>query len=158
MCEIYPNEQKKLKSGDFLDRAIKVAVNAHMGKFDENGRPRVLKNMRMMGMLEHDMELASIAVMFDVLEYSWYNYKNLEQTGFSKRILDGVEALTRKQGQSFDAYMEQVCSNIDAARVKLYEVEYEYLELIADGISPACTPQIDQLGEEMKKLEKVLEA
>ena len=74
------NQQEQLQAG------IEIAVHAHKRQFDKGGKPYILHPIHLMNQLLFDSELATIAVMHDVIEDSEYTFKDLESFGFSDRV------------------------------------------------------------------------
>lgn len=48
----------------------------------------------------------------------------MEIHGFSKRVLDGVDAMTKRDGESLNAYMKRVMENSDAVKVKMADLRH----------------------------------
>ena len=65
-----------------------------------------------------DEELMSIAVLHDVIEDTDITFNTLTTLGFSKRIIDGVDALTRKDNESYDKFIKRCAMNPDAKLIK----------------------------------------
>jgi (p)ppGpp synthase/HD superfamily hydrolase len=106
-----------------LDRAIKIATEAHMGIRDKGGKFYILHPLRiMMRLRTDDEELMSIAVLHDVVEDSGWSIENLRAEGFSERVLDALELLTHGDGVSYDEYIDRMRYNIDALRVKREDI------------------------------------
>jgi len=101
-----------------LGRAITIAVEAHTDQYDKGGRPYILHPLHLMDQLIFDTELAIIAVLHDVVEDSDWSVDNLYAEGFSTRVLDALKLLTHDPKDSYDEYIEKICSNYDAIRVK----------------------------------------
>lgn len=108
-----------------LADAIKIAVTHHEGQFDKGGNAYVLHCLKVMHYLKSDdEELQAIAVLHDVVEDTDVTYQDLSMCGMTERVISGVRALTKQRGQSADEYMEAVCSNHDAMRVKLCDLRH----------------------------------
>ena len=68
-------------------------------------------------------DLKVIALLHDVLEDTAVKYETLENL-FGKRIADAVDALTRKDGEAYEAFIDRVCRNDLARLVKLADLEH----------------------------------
>ena len=107
-----------------LARAISIATKAHEGQFDKGGKPYILHPLHLMSQLMFDPQLATIAVLHDVVEDSNITMDGLAIEGFSVRVLCAVDALTKKPNVNYDDYLNDICSNYDAIRVKRKDLEH----------------------------------
>lgn len=107
-----------------LGEAIVIATHAHDGQFDKGGKPYILHPLHLMTKLMFDIELATIAVLHDVIEDSPVTIAELAELGFSPRTLVALELLTHKKGDSYTAYIYKISRNYDAIRVKRKDLEH----------------------------------
>ena len=77
-----------------------------------------------MNSLLFDTQLATIAVLHDVVEDSNITLEKLKQVGMSPRVISALMCLTHKNSQSYEEYIEDICSNYDAIRVKRKDLEH----------------------------------
>lgn len=111
--------------GYMLEQALRHAVNAHAGQFDKGGQPYILHCLKVMHYLKtDDEELQAIAVLHDTLEDTDTTVETLAGIGCSQRVIDGVVALTKKKGQTYDQYKQQVFASEDAMRVKMCDLRH----------------------------------
>lgn len=111
--------------GYMLEQALRHAVNAHAGQFDKGGQPYILHCLKVMHYLKNDdEELQAIAVLHDTLEDTDTTVETLTEIGCSQRVIDGVVALTKKKGQTYDQYKQQVFASEDAMRVKMCDLRH----------------------------------
>lgn len=104
---------------DQFDKALQVASKAHSGRKDKGGKSYILHPIRIaMRLRTDDEELMAIAIMHDVVEDSDYTFIDLENLGFSARVIAALKLLTHYKGQSYDEYIEGMSNNIDALKVK----------------------------------------
>ncbi len=102
-----------------LSAMILLATNAHSGQFDRGGRPYILHCMAVMHKLRSDdEELQCIAIGHDVIEDTKTTYKQLKDIGMTDRVIEGIRALTKVPGESYDDYKLRVFANRDAMLVK----------------------------------------
>jgi (p)ppGpp synthase/HD superfamily hydrolase len=102
-----------------LNDAIVIATNAHASQFDKGGNPYILHVLAVMHKLRSDdLELKSIAALHDTIEDTDVTYADLRAAGMSERVIDGVRALTKQRGQTYEEYKAGVFGNVDAMRVK----------------------------------------
>lgn len=110
-----------------LARAIQIAVNIHHGQFDKGGKPYILHPLYLMDQLMFDVQLATIAVLHDVIEDSKgkVTIDTLHDEGFSHRVCAAVDVLThRKDDDYLTAYIKRISTNYDAIRLKRKDLEH----------------------------------
>ena len=114
-----------MKRGELLSKMLLIATNAHHGQFDRGGNPYILHPMKVMHYIKsEDEELQCIALGHDVIEDTDVTYKDLKDAGRTDRIINGIRALTKVPGQTYDEYKEGVFSNVDAMKVKLADLRH----------------------------------
>jgi (p)ppGpp synthase/HD superfamily hydrolase len=67
-------------------------------------------------------EARSAAVLHDVVEDTPVTAAQLREQGIPVRVVDAVVALTRREEDSYEAYIEALASNDLARRVKLADL------------------------------------
>lgn len=82
-----------------LDRAIEIAAKAHAGQVDKGGEPYILHPIRVMLRMQTEAERI-VAVLHDVVEDSDHTLEDLREEGFSESVIEALEALTKKPGES----------------------------------------------------------
>jgi (p)ppGpp synthase/HD superfamily hydrolase len=115
-----------LVTASTLDKMITLAVKAHRGQVDKGGVPYILHPLAVMSMMSgsDDLELLCIAVGHDLLEDTEVTKKTLGEWGFTDRIIDGIIALTKMDGEPYELYKFRVKSNPDAVRVKIDDLTH----------------------------------
>lgn len=114
-----------MKRGELLSKMLLIATNAHHSQFDRGGNPYILHPMKVMHYIKsEDEELQCIALGHDVIEDTDVTYKDLKDAGMTDRIINGIRALTKVPGQTYDEYKEGVFSNVDAMKVKLADLRH----------------------------------
>lgn len=114
-----------MRKGEMLDKMLVLATNAHHGQFDKGGRPYILHPLRVMSFLKtDDEELQCIALGHDVVEDTKTTYQDLLDAGMSQRVVDGIKALTKVPGYSYDDYKQQVMASKDAMIVKMADLRH----------------------------------
>ena len=104
-----------------LSTAIRIASQVHEYQFDKGGKSYILHPLRLMMQLMFDIQLATIAILHDVIEDSdgKITLKILMEMGFSKRVLEGIEFLTHYPKDDYlKVYIPRICLSYDAIRVK----------------------------------------
>lgn len=112
-------------SSSTLERAIEIAVRAHRGRLyparDGERGPYVLHLFRVMLAVDGwDTRIA--AVLHDVIEDTPVTAEELRAEGIPDRVVDAVVALTHREEDSYEAYIEALAPNDLARRVKLADL------------------------------------
>jgi (p)ppGpp synthase/HD superfamily hydrolase len=114
-----------MRKGEMLDKMLVICTNAHHGQYDRGGRPYILHPLRVMSFLKtDDEELQCIALGHDVIEDTNTTYADLRAAGISERVIEGIRALTKQPGQTYDEYKEVVFASKDAMTVKLCDLRH----------------------------------
>jgi len=114
-----------LKKGQILGNMLVLVTNAHSGQFDRGGKPYILHPLKVMHYLKSDdEELMCIALGHDVIEDTNVTYKDLVDAGMPGRVIDGIRALTKLPGQTYDEYKAGVFANRDAMLVKKADLRH----------------------------------
>jgi (p)ppGpp synthase/HD superfamily hydrolase len=106
-----------------IEQALEIALAAHRGQKDCNGKPAILHALRVMARLDHfaappDPQAQIVALLHDVVEDSECTLENLAQQGFSSEIVAAVDALTRRDNESYSSLVRRAKANPLATAVK----------------------------------------
>lgn len=114
-----------MKKGEMLAQMLHIATSAHHGQFDRGGNPYILHPLKVMHYLKSDdEELQCIALGHDVIEDTSVTYQDLRDAGISQRVINGIAALTKQPGQTYEEYKQCVFANEDAMRVKMADLRH----------------------------------
>ncbi len=114
-----------MKKGELLGKFIVFATNAHAGQFDKAGEPYILHVLEVLhGVHTHDEEVQCIAVGHDLFEDTKTTVEDLVNIGATTRIITGILALTKQNGESYKNYKEKVLANPDAMLVKQSDLRH----------------------------------
>jgi (p)ppGpp synthase/HD superfamily hydrolase len=105
-----------------LEDAISLAVEAHRGQKDKAGQPYILHPLRVMMRLETDEE-RTVAILHDVVEDTPWTLERLRGRGYPEGVLAALDALTRREGETYEAFIERLRPHALARRVKLADLE-----------------------------------
>ncbi|AGB45009.1 HD domain-containing protein [Mesorhizobium sp. B2-3-14] len=124
-------------------RAAKIAEQAHASQHDKTGGPYIDHCRRVVDAVE-TIDQKVVAYLHDVLEKSegWSRAK-LEEAGFGPTIAAAVDAMTRREGEDYFAFVRRAASNPLALPVKRAD--------LADNIW-----QSKQIGASTAKYEEAL--
>ena len=114
-----------MNTQDQLEAAIAFALYVHLGQKDKGGELYILHPLHLMSKFLYDKELATIAVLHDVLEDSgkFIASKRLH-ADYSDRVCEAVELLTHKQEDDYTKYIAKITNNLDAIKVKLADLQH----------------------------------
>ncbi|KJK07866.1 MULTISPECIES: bifunctional (p)ppGpp synthetase/guanosine-3',5'-bis(diphosphate) 3'-pyrophosphohydrolase [Pseudomonas] len=104
-----------------LERAIAVAARAHEGQQDKGGAAYILHPLRVM-LRVSTAEQRIVAVLHDVLEDSAMTLSDLAREGFALKILAAVQALSRRDEESYEAFVIRLGGDPLARVVKLADL------------------------------------
>ncbi|WNG50053.1 GTP pyrophosphokinase [Archangium minus] len=105
-----------------LEDAIALAVEAHQGQRDKAGQTYILHPLRVMFRLETETE-RMVAVLHDVVEDSPWTLERLRELGYPEEVLGALDCLTKREGETYEAFIERVRPHPLARRVKLADLE-----------------------------------
>jgi (p)ppGpp synthase/HD superfamily hydrolase len=105
-----------------LEDALALAVQAHHGQRDKAGQPYILHPLRVMMRLESEAE-RTVALLHDVVEDTPWTLERLRALGYPEGVLAALDALTRREGETYEAFIERLRPDPLARRVKLADLE-----------------------------------
>lgn len=101
-----------------LERAIEIAAHAHAGQRDKAGQPYILHPLKVMLRVESAEEMMA-AVLHDVVEDTSVRLDQLVAEGFPASVIEAVDALTKRPGESRIEAAGRAKANAIARAVKL---------------------------------------
>ena len=106
-----------------LERAIEIAAQTHAGQVDKAGQPYILHPLRLM-LAVSSPEARMAAVLHDVVEDSGgkVRFETLRAEGFSEAVVAAIEALTKRDGEDYEAFIRRLAPNPLAREVKLADL------------------------------------
>ena len=105
-----------------LERALFLAVTAHLGQVDKSGAPYILHPLRLM-LRAQDDTARIVALLHDTVEDTPLTLEQLRQEGFSETILTVVDLLTHRPGQTYQEYIDRLQTDPLAVQIKLLDLE-----------------------------------
>lgn len=132
-----------------LEKAIQIALKAHEGQTDKGGNTYVLHPLRLMVQMPTE-QLQTIAVLHDVVEDSAYTFEDLAKEGFPEEVISAIRALTKKEGEQYNDFINRVKLNPLAVPVKIADLK--------DNSNLDRIPNPTDVDlERVKKYQKVIE-
>lgn len=105
-----------------LERAIAIAVEAHSGQVDKAGSPYILHPLRVMLSLKSNDERI-VGVLHDVCEdCPGWDFDRLRSEGFSETVIDALRAVTKIDGESYEAFVLRASRNRIGKAVKIADL------------------------------------
>ncbi len=111
-----------MSGNQLLEEAIALAVEAHRGQADKAGAPYILHPLRVMLGVAGPVEQV-VAVLHDVVEDSGWTLERLRERGFPPEVCAALDALTRRPGESYEAFILRARADPIARTVKLADLE-----------------------------------
>jgi len=106
-----------------LEKAIELALKYHKGQIKNGtGEEFILHVLRVM--LKTDTEDEKIsAALHDIIEKTNCTLEDLKQQGFSNKIINTVDALSKRKGEDYSDYIKRVKKDTIAIKVKIADLE-----------------------------------
>src|SRR5258708_10762602 len=118
-----------------LEKAIRIATEAHFGQEDRFGAPYILHPLRVMCRVNTDDE-KTVAILHDVVEDTDWTFSALRKKGFPAKIIAALDFVTKRDGEAYDRFVERSASNPLALKVKMADLE--------DNMDIRRMPKLDQ--------------
>ncbi|GAB6855988.1 HD domain-containing protein [Microbacterium xylanilyticum] len=116
-------------------RAEAIARAAHAGQVDKTGHPYIDHPARVAARVQGNAQLEAIAWLHDVVEDTTVTLDDLRRE-FPDEIVDAVDALTKRPGETRQDYYARVRQNTRALQVKHADID--------DNTDPARTALLDE--------------
>ena len=105
-----------------LERAIALAAIAHEGQIDKAGAPYILHVLRVMLRLTTPEERMA-AALHDVVEDCGWTLDRLRAEGFPEEVIAGIDAVTRRDSESYEEFVLRAKAHTIGRRVKMADLE-----------------------------------
>ena len=106
---------------DVLTRSVEIAAKAHAGQVDKTGRPYILHPLRLMMRMDTPQEMMT-AVLHDVIEDSDWSIADLRSEGLPDEVLQALDLLSRRDGQTYEQFIARIKPNALARKVKMADL------------------------------------
>ncbi|MHA2279585.1 MAG: GTP pyrophosphokinase [Promethearchaeota archaeon] len=111
---------------DVVEAAYQIACQAHIAQYRWDGAAYVIHPIRVANALDSPEE-KQVAYLHDVVEDSVLGdfpitLNDLRRFGFSKEVVDGVDAVTKRKNETYLAFILRCKQNILGRRVKQLDV------------------------------------
>lgn len=106
--------------------AARLASHAHEGQFRRGGAPYLTHPAAVAASLPP--ELQPIAWLHDACEDSPLTLDELRAVGLPEYVVTAVAAISKAEGEDYEAYLERVLANPHAAAVKCADIAHNLSE------------------------------
>ena len=135
---------------EMIRLADSIAEQAHAGQVDKIGRPYITHvrrvAFRLRNLTREHPQLAEklpmlyiVALLHDTVEDTPVTLPYLARL-FAAPMIDAIDALTRREGENYEAYLQRVASNELAVWVKRADIE--------DNTDPERLSRLDEKSRE----------
>ncbi len=101
--------------------ALEIATKVHKGQVDKAGEDYINHPLRVANSLQNEDEII-VALLHDTIEDTNVTAEYLLNSGFSRKIVDAVLALTRRKDESYDDFIIRCKENEIAKKVKIRDI------------------------------------
>jgi (p)ppGpp synthase/HD superfamily hydrolase len=102
---------------ELVGKAARIAAQAHETQTDKSGEAYILHPLRMTLRCRTDAQRI-VALLHDVVEDSPMTLERLGEEGFPPEIIAGIDGMTHRDGESYEAFVDRAAQNPLAAYVK----------------------------------------
>lgn len=135
----------------YAEKAYKIACKAHKGQKDKGGNDYILHPCAVANMLETDIEKA-VAYLHDVVEDTDITFDDLRNEKFPLTVINAVDAITKRKGETYDDYIARVAENKIARIVKIADMTHNS---DISRISNPTLKDIERVNNYNKKIKKL---
>lgn len=107
---------------DDYSKALVYASMMHAHVNDKGGRPYIDHPIRVSQYCT-SINAKIVAILHDVVEDTDATLDTLLMLGFSVYVVDGVDAVTRRDGESYDDFINRACRNDIGREVKKADIK-----------------------------------
>ena len=108
---------------EMLRNAIGIAYMEHKDSTDKNGDLYILHPLWVMSNVKTVYQKI-VAVLHDVVEDTRVTLIHLKNLGFPQDIIDAINAISRRDYESYDDYITRVSENKLATAVKIVDIQH----------------------------------
>ncbi|MEX2804182.1 HD domain-containing protein [Streptococcus sp. H31] len=108
---------------NIVELAHEIAKKAHSGQVDKAGVEYIRHPETVASLVDKDNEKA-VAYLHDVIEDTSCSLSDLRRAGFPDEVVTAVDLISKKKGQSYQDYLNNVKTNPLARAVKLADLKH----------------------------------
>lgn len=127
------HEGHDLSQDQMFVRAVRIATNAHKSQLGKDGRPYIEHCERVA--MRVAPSLRPIAYLHDVVEKSeGWTLDRLRLDGFPEDMIAAIDALTKRDGEDEEAFVQRAAANPMALPIKRADLEDNLRQAMAHGL------------------------
>lgn len=108
---------------NYVDIARSICVAAHGGQVDKGGQLYFLHPFFIAEQMDND-DARIVAYLHDVFEDTDMKINSLSSIGFSNDVIDALHAITKREDETYENYIQRVKRNDLACEVKKADLEH----------------------------------
>ena len=117
-----------------FEKALMIAIQAHSGQTDKQGKPYILHPLAVASQLD-SLELKTIALLHDTIEDSWVSKEFLLENGIPEELVEVIALLTKPKDMPYEDYLRRVKANPMALAVKKADLAHNTSPERAAGLN-----------------------
>jgi (p)ppGpp synthase/HD superfamily hydrolase len=110
-------------TGKLESIAKEIATRAHQGQLDKADQSYITHPEFVAGQVTGD-EAKAVAWLHDVVEDTNITFDDLRAAGLSEAVIEAVNAITKRDNEDYETYLERVATNPLAKAVKLADLTH----------------------------------
>ena len=111
----------KIEGMPSLEESIMLAAQYHEGQTDKIGEPYLLHPIRVMLSMVTLVE-RTVAILHDVIEDTSLMLIDLRELGYPEIVINAIDAISRRDGESWDEFINRVAENPLATKIKIADI------------------------------------
>ena len=109
-------------NNELLEKALWLAIHAHMGQVDKAGASYIFHPIRVSCKCS-TCEERIVALLHDTIEDTDFTEDYLLSEGFPRNIVDAILSVTRNEGETYEDFIKRCRLNPIGRQVKLHDLE-----------------------------------
>ena len=135
------------------NKTLEFVKKAFEGKKDKGGKPYIEHLLFVANKMETEEEKI-VALLHDIVEdIEGITLDTLRQMGYSEKIVQAVDSMTKRKGEDYGEYLKRVKQNPIARKVKLADIEHN---MDLSRIENPTEKDYERIEKKYKKALKIL--
>lgn len=137
---------------NIVEIALEIAQIAHEGQLDRGGNPYINHPLYVASQMEDD-EAKAVALLHDTVEDSDVTIEDLKDAQFSENVVNAVDAITKRQVEDYETYIQRLSKNTIATHVKIADMKHNSDLSRIENPSEADKKRIEKYNKTIKYLQ-----
>lgn len=125
-------------------KALTLAQEKHRVQVDKNGKPYIGHVLRVSEQCTGNDHEVITGLLHDLIEDTDVTAQSLRDEGFPDKIVEAVQALTRREGEPYEDFIKRAALNPIARHVKLADLEDNLDVKRLDHVDTAAAQRLDR--------------